>query len=62
MTTGDTRAAVDFVLERLDRRALLAESAAMGMKKVEALLDVYRSALKDVFMQALSNRGAISRA
>lgn len=62
MTTTDATSAVDFVLQSISQRALLSQSATQGMKKVESLLDVYRSALKDVFMQAVRNRGAKSQA
>ncbi|MFC3441160.1 polysaccharide pyruvyl transferase family protein [Sphingobium rhizovicinum] len=62
MTITDPAAAVDFVFQGLSKRTTLSDDAAQGMKKVQSLLDVYRSALKDVFMQALRNRGAKSQA
>lgn len=50
-------AAVEFVLNGIDKRNELGAAAAHGMKKVDALLDVYRAALEDVFVQAARKRG-----
>ncbi|QGP78206.1 polysaccharide pyruvyl transferase family protein [Sphingobium sp. CAP-1] len=62
MTTPDADAAVNFVLRHLDQRRELAAAAAAGMKKVDSLLDVYRSMLKHVFMRAVRSRGVKSEA
>lgn len=48
--------AVRQVLDALEGRAELGRTEASGMKKVDALLNVYRSALSDVFSQALLRR------
>ena len=36
--------------DALDRRAELGMDTQLGMQKVEALLDVYRAELKDLFL------------
>lgn len=43
--------AVERVLAELDERDQLARDIGVGMKKVDALLDVYRDALADLFTQ-----------
>lgn len=48
--------AVRQVLDALDNRAELGRAEAGGMKKVDALLNVYRSALTEVFSEALLRR------
>jgi colanic acid/amylovoran biosynthesis protein len=48
----DEDGAFAFVMKALDDRAELAASARTGMTKVQALLDVYRAALRDVFAKA----------
>ncbi|MCT2398411.1 polysaccharide pyruvyl transferase family protein [Novosphingobium mangrovi (ex Huang et al. 2023)] len=53
MSVGD---AVDFALRSLDERDRLAQAEREGMKKVDALLDVYRSALSDLFTETLRKR------
>jgi len=49
-------AAVRHVLEAIENRTELGRTEASGMKKVDALLNVYRSALRDVFSEALLRR------
>lgn len=48
--------AIRQVLNALENRAELGRMEASGMKKVDALLNVYRSALRDVFSKALHRR------
>ena len=48
--------ALSFALERIDRRTELAQAEAEANKKVKALLDVYRGALKQIFAQATARR------
>ena len=57
MTDMSVDGAVAQVLSELDKRDELARDIAVGMKKVDALLDVYRDALADLFTQALAKRG-----
>lgn len=51
-----TQAAADYILNALDKRAVLAADEARGMGKVKTLLDVYRDALKQMFAQAVDRR------
>jgi polysaccharide pyruvyl transferase WcaK-like protein len=51
-----TSAAVDFVLDALDRRGELAADLATGMAKVKGLLDVYRAALRTLFVDVTARR------
>ncbi|MCJ2180046.1 polysaccharide pyruvyl transferase family protein [Novosphingobium album (ex Hu et al. 2023)] len=50
--------AVNFVLTSLDEREHLAQAQKKGMKKVDALLDVYRAVLSDIFSGTLDKRRA----
>lgn len=50
--------AVAFVLAELARHDELARDQEKGMKKVDALLDVYRGVLTDLFTQTLAKRSA----
>ena len=50
--------AVDFVLERIERRAELAQAEADANRRVKDLLDVYRGALKHLFSAATRRHGA----
>ena len=45
----DTEGAVQFVLDGLEKRAVLAADIAEGMKTVQQRLDVYREALRKLF-------------
>ena len=46
----DTAGAIAYLNDALDRRAELGMDTQLGMQKVEALLDVYRAELKDLFL------------
>ncbi len=53
-----TDAAVDYVLGALDDRDVIAAAQAEGMKRVDAMLDVYRDELRMVFARALGTARA----
>jgi colanic acid/amylovoran biosynthesis protein len=52
----ETSAAVNFVVNALDRRRELAADIATGMAKVNGLLEVYRSALRTLFADIMASK------
>ena len=53
MSCMDAEMAARYVLSALDERELIAEAQCQGMKRVDAMLDVYRGELRMLFAQAL---------
>lgn len=54
----DTDMAVDYVLKALDERDAIALAQKEGMKRVDAMLDVYRDELRMLFTRALEKARA----
>lgn len=52
----DNAGALAQILAMIERRATLAEDIAQGMRRVEALLDVYRASLHDMFTDIASQK------
>lgn len=53
----DTEGAVDFVMRSLADREALGAKSKLGMKRVGALLDVYRAELRTLFREVTGKRG-----